>query len=323
LKRSAFANIVQEFYKCTKSVVLNSDFEIGKSTNLRKVNLDEFLEVIEGPREDTETQLTRARVRAVRDSEIGWVSVKGNKGTPFLIPAPKPFMQCVAESGVPLHDRFAENASVLKTVRKDEVLELLEGPRESTGSEVIIKASALNDDKTGWVTVRDMSGTIFASPSEKIYTCKAAIAMTDNLQVKLAKPLRKLAVGELLELIDDDTKEDGEKDKAVQRVNCRALRDGKEGWITSKGNQGTIFLEPCKTYRVEREAPLRERVEKSCAAVRTLEVGEVVKALGNPREERPAFRKGVRVRSCEDGSTGWVLFFVGQNDPLRPWTSQS
>jgi len=319
LRRGVFAEIVQEFYMCKKSITITDGFDVGKSTNVRKIDLGEVFEVLEGPREDSATQLTRARGRAVLDGAVGWVSVKGNKGTPFLVPAPKPYVQCAVDPGVALYERFAEDAPVVRKLRHEEVLEVLEGPRENTvRSETQLRATASKDDATGWLMLRDLSGTTFAALNDKLYTCRCPIALTDGVVIKEAKALRRIDVGELLELIADEPQQDA----GVQRFNFRALKDGKVGWVTSKGNQGTVFVEATKSnvYVVQQQVALRERAERSSPVVRTLAAGEALKALGPPREDRAAARKGARVRSCEDGATGWVLFFTGKSpDPLRPY----
>ena len=58
--------------------------EVGKCKTLRRVGLDEIFEVLEGPRSDEKLGLTRIRGRSLNDGVVGWISVSGNKGTPFL-----------------------------------------------------------------------------------------------------------------------------------------------------------------------------------------------------------------------------------------------
>ena len=49
-------------------------------TARRSLEDGEELEVLEGPKENTEAKVVRIRVRALKDAKAGWVTIKGNKG---------------------------------------------------------------------------------------------------------------------------------------------------------------------------------------------------------------------------------------------------
>merc|ERR1719245_1251600 len=77
------------------------------------------------------------------------------------------------------------------------------------------------------------------------YICTAQVSMTDGLAVKGGKTIRKLDVNEVVETIGVPIK-DGTL--GLERVQAKAEKDDKEGFITLSGNQGTKYLAPCTAY---------------------------------------------------------------------------
>lgn len=103
----------------------------------------------------------RARImgRSLADGVEGWVSVRGNQGTPFLKEVEKRYYASVVE--LPLEDAFkAEGeAKVVRALKADEVLELLEGPRKQTfEAGTRVKGKASSDGAVGWFTAKDSTG---------------------------------------------------------------------------------------------------------------------------------------------------------------------
>merc|ERR1719188_1995668 len=72
------------------------------------------------------------------------------------------------------------------------------------------------------------------------YVVGAIVSMTDTLVVKGSKPVRKLEVNEVVEALEEPTKDEA---LGVLRVKAKAEKDGKVGYITFAGNQGTVYLE--------------------------------------------------------------------------------
>merc|ERR1712039_475247 len=117
-----------------------------------------------------------------------------------------------------------------------------------------------------------MGDIVYAEPNPKLYICKEMVAMTDGQDIMSCKVLRKLAVGEFFEasgpVVEDST-------TGVSRLPGKALKDGKEGWITIKGNAGTIYAEAAtKYYAVKKEVELEKRFNTGGESIRKLEVGE-------------------------------------------------
>merc|ERR1712048_1424755 len=119
----------------------------------------------------------------------------------------------------------------------------------------------------------------------KLYTCTASVAMTDAEDIKACKVVRKLGVGEFFEasgpLVQDSA-------SGVSRLPGKALQDGKQGWITVKGNAGTVFAEAAtKYYSVLKEVQLEKRFQTGGAeAIRKMEVDETFQLLEGPKDEK-------------------------------------
>lgn len=304
---------------CAREIAITDAFDIEGSNVVRKLEQGELFEVLEGPEEDPQTQVKRVRGRALRDGTSGWVTLKGNQGTPFLKPREKPFLCAMSEAT--LHAEFSTDSRAVRKLVKDEILELVEGPREEVSeSEVIVRAKASSDGTEGFFTLTDAVGQSYAALSTKLFVCRSTIAMTDVFELDSCKVVRKVDVGEALEVIGGQEKADEEK--AITRLQFRAVRDGKEGWVTLKGNQGTVYVETSTShYVLAREAVLREGAAKDSAALRPLKAGEAVEALDAPQEVKRDPRMGVCARALQDGKSGWVIFPPGPGAPVKPWSA--
>jgi len=316
LGRRRFAAFLQQYYSVAKSIALTDDFDISTAKSLRKVDLDEVLEVLEGPRVDSKLSVTRVRARALNDGQEGWITVKGNQGTPFLKEVDKPCYSCKKELELYREFDSADDAGLVRKLKSDEILELLQGPRKETyGPSLRIRAKAASDSTTGWLTTKDGTGTIFAEADQKMYTCTSAIAMTDDRDIKNCKVVRKLAAGEVFVAVERPVEE---KDAGCTRVKCRSTKDDAVGWVTIKGNAGTVYAEASmKHYSILKEVPLQKARSSTSEQLRMLAVGEAMESLEGPREEATAPKVRVRCRAVSDGAEGWV---TAKEGALRPWT---
>merc|ERR1712139_639945 len=163
------------------------------------------------------------------------VSVKGNQGTAFLKPGEKPYLMATLDA--PLRESSDESSAVARALVKGEVLELLEGPREKCPEpESRLHCIACKDGAEGWITLHSSGGS-GASASSSFYVCKSTIAMTNVFDIKTCKVEKKVVVGETLQVISDQESQQDET-RGVSRLRFRSVRDGKEGWVSLKGNQG-------------------------------------------------------------------------------------
>jgi hypothetical protein len=90
------------------------------------------------------------------------------------------------------------------------------------------------------------------------------------------------------------------------RVKGRCMKDGVEGWITIKGNAGSVYAKQSdKLYSVKHEVALQQKFASGSEIIRVLTVGEAVETLEGPREEKipPVSRAKVRTR---ENVCGWI-----------------
>jgi len=307
----SFVNLVLKYFKCVKDIAITTEFDIGESKILRKVEKDEVIEVLEGPKTDIKLGMSRVKGKALKDGKIGWISVKGNKSTPYLDSCPKPFYKCLAEV-VLEKEAKGEDPTEVRQLKVDEVIEVLEGPRLEKMLDIQrAKCKACKDGKEGWFTVMDKQGNAFAKVGS-IYKVTVVVALTDDLDIKACKVLRKLEAGELLSLVEGPSK-DGE----IFRVLVTAMKDGKEGWVTLKGNAGTQYVtESPKHYVMLDETALQKQFKSEGAEeVRMLEKQEAVEVTEGPKDEKAVAVLRMRCKAASDGAVGWVTLSKAQFAP--------
>jgi hypothetical protein len=309
----SFMRLLQKYMKVTREIAITPGFEIigSKDRPVRKAELEEVFEILEGPKTDEGSGLERVRVRALVDSAEGWVSVKGNQGKTFLESVEKPFYQCLKDAS--LESDFDSGSALKQTLKADEILELVEGPRkESLGSVMRLRGKAVSDGKVGWFTVKDKSGKVFAEKGSKCYTCTATVAITDVCDIKACKVLKKLAVDDVFTISEGPIGEEG----GCERVKGKGP-DGVEGWITIKGNAGTVYAKVNeKLYTVAQDVAMHSQFKSDSSEVRVLVAGEAIEATEAPREEKFVPTKRAKVRTS-GGAEGWVSAKEGF---IRAWS---
>lgn len=314
--KRAFQAFVQRYYSVTTAIAITTEFEISKAKTIRKAEVEEMFEVLEGPKSDEKLSLTRVRGRSLADGTEGWLSIKGNQGSLFLKEAEKPFYSISSRDEVRLDADFkVGDGEPVRMLKYGEVLEMLEGPRKETFPPGLrARGKATSDDAVGWFSIRDRQGTIFAEAEGKIYTCVSTVAMTDTFEIKDCQVVKKLAVGDLFAVEEGPLKQE---DSGVTRVKGKTLSDEKVGWITITGNAGTTFASASKThYAIVKEVKLQKTVAANSEVLKTLAPGEAVQVSETKEEaQQPSIR--VRVRTT-DGATGWITVLAGH---VKRWTS--
>merc|ERR1719215_1704139 len=111
--------------------------------------------------------------------------------------------------------------------------------------------------------------------------------LTSALSIKESETLRRLEVGEIVEVLLGPMNE-GRVD--VQRVKCKAMKDGLEGFTSVRGNQGSEFLrEGGAMWKVVGETILTSEFEldggDKDAKTRKMKVGEFVEVREWPAKE--------------------------------------
>jgi len=276
----------------------------------------------------------RVRVRSLRDGLEGWISVKDHQGKAFLEEVAKPIYTCLVNMPL-LRDSSAGTDGTIRMLEIDEILELVEGPQKEEQREVVrARVKVEKDGATGWVTIKARSGLVCAEPNLKLYRCLQPGVLTDGESVKTSNVLRKACEGEMFEVTDEITElsrsasVDGvaavmDTDAGVARVRGRALKDGKIGWITTRGSAGKVFAEAVTNlYIVQEEIDLQRELssKEGVDIVRGLAVGETFQVLEGPKAEKTPVEMRAKVRAASDGSIGWVL--MSENDGrLKHWSN--
>eukprot|EP00929_Paragymnodinium_shiwhaense_P052532 TRINITY_DN26314_c0_g1_i2.p1 TRINITY_DN26314_c0_g1~~TRINITY_DN26314_c0_g1_i2.p1 ORF type:complete len:2040 (+),score=823.72 TRINITY_DN26314_c0_g1_i2:119-6238(+) len=316
MTKLSMLEMLQDYRRCVKEIAITTAFEVKDSKTLRKILVGEVVEVLEAPQVDKSVGLSRVSCRAVIDGVKGFVTLKGNQGTPFLESTAKPFYCIDKDSGVELQASFESGSEEVGTLKAGEVLELIEGPRKEPNIEVKrVKAKVSKDGKAGWVTVQE--GT---SPETletcKLFVCKQSVAVTTAFDITAGKALRKLDVGELFEKLEEDMKDD---DKGISRVKVKVQRDGIEGFVTIKGNKGTeyaVLNQNLKT--ILKSMPLEATMRTGQKVVRELEAGEIIETVGEIQKQIKDGVQRVHGRALSSGLSGWFTLQKGYASKWSP-----
>jgi len=311
-----FCAFLQKFFKVVKPIAITNDFDVAKAKTVRKAEQDEIIEVLEGPQSDPKIGLKRIRGKSLADLTEGWISVVGNQGTPFLEEMQKPFYCCIKEVQL-MPDFKIDGQEPVRALKPEEVLELIEGPKKEAFDPALrARGKACSDGAVGWFTIRDKTGAVHSEKDDKFYTCTSSVAMTDNLDIKDCKVIRKLAVGESFTVLEGPIQE-GEA--SITRVRAKALKDEKEGWVTTKGNAGTVYASASsKHYLMLRETPMQKKLSSLSEKVRDLAKDEMVESMEEPKEESCPPEIRIRCKATSDGAVGWVTL---RGDSVKKWSS--
>jgi len=108
-----------------------------------------------------------------------------------------------------------------------------------------------------------------------------------------------------------------DKERKLCRVRVKMQSDGKEGWATMKGNQGTSYIELGGSFKqCTARLTLHSRLESGSKVIRTLEVGETFQVLEGPKIVKKEGALRTRSRCISTGCEGWVL----ADKSLAMWT---
>jgi len=302
VSRLAFSGMAQDYRAVVKPIVLTSTLAVQEAEIIRKLELGEVVEVLGDITTDPQVGLERARGRAMRDNGEGWITLRGNQGTPFFDVAGKPYLLCKAPE-VPMRNECSRSAVAARALRGGDALEVLEGPVREPAVEVMrVRGRAKKDGRTGWVTMRDGAGAAPSLELAEALVCRCSIALTKDADAGAV--VRKLELGELLDRTGEP-QEDPERN--VTRVPARARSDGKEGWVTMRGSDGTQYVvDNTMIYTCAFDVPMESSFPSGSSRMRTLEQGEVFDVLEGPTVEKKVGELFARCRGLRDGAEGWV-----------------
>lgn len=138
-----------------------------------------------------------------------------------------------------------------------------------------------------------------------------ATTLTDTLSIKTSKRIKTLKVDDSLQVLGPM---EIDPDSRVRRVHV--LSGTEEGFVTVKGNQGTVFLErQSYFYKVTKETVLTDKFEMTdFRVIRRLKVGDIIRSLSLPKEDAKSSLWRIQVlvlqsktqSSANDKRVGWV-----------------
>eukprot|EP00933_Yihiella_yeosuensis_P071683 TRINITY_DN79912_c0_g1_i1.p1 TRINITY_DN79912_c0_g1~~TRINITY_DN79912_c0_g1_i1.p1 ORF type:complete len:931 (-),score=287.51 TRINITY_DN79912_c0_g1_i1:123-2855(-) len=162
ISKDRFKELLRLYYKCVKATVLSEECSI-KSKTVRRLDVGEVLEALEGPSLDEGAGVKRVKCQATQDNATGWVTLAGNQGTPFLEPGGN-FYTCIMETLI-TDALSVQDSKTIRRISKGEVIEVIEFPKKDDATDVRrIKGKAQVDGVEGWITVSSSSGTKFLEP---------------------------------------------------------------------------------------------------------------------------------------------------------------
>lgn len=312
--RRKFLDYIQQYFCVKKEIAVTTSLDISTGKTIRRAEMDELLIVTEGPCTDEKLGVSRIKGRMLRDGQEGWVTLKGNQGTPYLQEVEKPYFSTTIQVRLDKESGNVEGQGEVRKLAPDEILELVEGPKKETFPDSIrVRGKAMKDGATGWILAQDKAGVVIAEAEDNYYTCTATVAMTDGREVATCKGVRKLAIGELVLVTEGPESTEG----GVTRCKGVTVKDKVEGWITTKGNAGSVYMEKStKFYSLKQATPLKKSMA-GAEVVRQMEAGEAFLVQEGPKAERTPPEHRIRVRALSDAVTGWITL---SKKTLRPWS---
>jgi len=162
ITRSDFKRIVRMYYKVVRHCVLSDNLQIEQSSQIRRMDVGEVIEVHRGPTLDSSVNVYRVFGRCIRDGVNGWGTIAGNTGVTFLMPGGRIF---TVKIKVALTEELkdVEGEKLVRQLEEGEVLEVLEWARTSRSALGVtrIRARAQLDNAIGWATTVGNDDNVF------------------------------------------------------------------------------------------------------------------------------------------------------------------
>jgi len=147
---TVFAATIPNYYSVLKEVHMNKKFHPEGADVVRKAEVGETFQILEGPKEEKALPESRIKVRAASDGVEGWVSRSGLKSW-------SADYKVLVSTALQDTRGATEVTKTIRELAKGEQFEYLEGPFEE-GKELRMKGRAKKDGIVGWVTLKDEQG---------------------------------------------------------------------------------------------------------------------------------------------------------------------
>lgn len=140
-------------YFCVRREVPLQQKLPSDSETVRKLDMGEAFQVIDGPKEEKVGPCSRVKVVSTRDGATGWATVRANKvrawTAKYKVAVP-----------TPMHDQLdPENAKEVSKLTLGEEVEILEDPVEH-GKEIRAKCKSSRNKAVGFVSLRNAEGKV-------------------------------------------------------------------------------------------------------------------------------------------------------------------
>lgn len=143
------------------------------------------------------------------------------------------------------------------------------------------------------------------------YRCVKRALLTDTLNVRSCKRLRRVEPEEMVEVV---SKHEADPSSNLIRFKGRTV-DGVEGYVTITGNKGSAFFRlQQNSYKVVRETVFTDRFPMvDFKVTRRLQEGDFVRALTPPTLEEKSNLWRLKVQcDSNDVEVGWVTLKSNQ-----------
>eukprot|EP00928_Gymnodinium_smaydae_P079678 TRINITY_DN63543_c0_g1_i1.p1 TRINITY_DN63543_c0_g1~~TRINITY_DN63543_c0_g1_i1.p1 ORF type:complete len:885 (+),score=316.92 TRINITY_DN63543_c0_g1_i1:71-2725(+) len=160
IAKEHFMPFIRLYMKVVKETAMTSEVGIKGGKTVRRLELNETCEVLEGPVKEDDVGLERLRVRMLRDDADGWVSPVGNQGTAFLKEAALR-MKVVKDTILTPTIEVDSTKETSKRLKVGDVVDVREWMRKEDASGLMRMKVRTADGKTGWATALGNAGAKF------------------------------------------------------------------------------------------------------------------------------------------------------------------
>jgi len=175
---------------------------------------------------------------------------EGSLSRDRFLQAIRKFMKVAKETCITSGMSIKESKS-LRRLELGEVIEVLAGPaKEETVDVMRVEATVMKDGLEGWITITSNQGTPLLEDGGGLWKVVKETILTEAFELdgsgakesarKVKDLTRKLKEGELVEVREWAKLEEK---SGLTRMKCKTKSDGLIGWVTTVGNQGTVFME--------------------------------------------------------------------------------
>lgn len=161
LPKEDFLRIIRVFYKCVKETMATDGMSLKDSKPVRRVEVSEVVEILEGPIKDDSFGVMRVRSRMLKDGAEGWISIAGNRGTVFLRRGGSTY-KVVKATFLSRNIQPDDDESSMKKLPVGEVVEMHDVPRlDAVSGLTRMKVKVKSDGTIGWVTTMESPKNVF------------------------------------------------------------------------------------------------------------------------------------------------------------------